>query len=759
MYKCVIIPVFAMVLHTQAAFIINDADYAETVQTNVNLDAVNDWWIHGSNAVTETFSKKIGSGITLTAQTTDAGGSMFQGGDRTHHTYLWADGSATLNNPSAPSAHDTDDYRWQNYPTGLLSGASSLDLTKGAYYTVDVASGNTRTNQVTVYGMARRNDEIYVEAVLRDSGKTITRATLSPQLLGTQSDLQSVSNISFTFSFVFHADVASDILSFTIAGYNDNAATADRSLAIDAVTVKPGVAVLPPDPSRIIHTEAVGKSLKLVIDAKSPWADLMLLRKNSLTNANWSLTTYATSSTGSFLNCDLSAAVPTTNGYRAVYVPLVNDSDFYKLDNPPQSSWFTVAKNSSGSTTTHDLVSGAMTVGISDTGGGYINRISLPGYGDIMGVQSDRYGRGGQSAIRDQLHGLVYNPTQGGFHDAAGTVCRVNTSADGRALVVAPRPCTLFRGDGYYDFTEWEDLVDDKYDSDGGNTDQDPIDESMLPGKQAAEITSEFDYYGTYENKLGLVGTSYGGTNAITIPIVRHYYEYRYVRQPDAIKQFSQGSSKYSPTTGDVTDISVVNPSGTHADTQYDLGVLIDEISIRIDRAIWTPTHIGLVDGSTIGDLTMQLRPTTDGGNNGLTLREFHYDSVLHARAPNAPRGTPTPIAVPLFILAESANIDAPGALGLYYPDSATNEFSIIGVNRSSGAIVYQDDRRMQMDLRDVALRTDTMSWCGFRGTVLGLLNPTRLPATQYEALRGEYYLLYGSPREIFENAQRIHSF
>jgi hypothetical protein len=83
----------------------------------------------------------------------------------------------------------------------------------------------------------------------------------------------------------------------------------------------------------------------------------------------------------------------------------------------------------------------------------------------------------------------------------------------------------------------------------------------------------------------------------------------------------------------------------------------------------------------------------------------------------------------------------------------------VIGVNRATGAVVYEDDRRMQTDLRDEAIRTPEMSWCGFRGTLLGLLNPTRLPATQYEALRGEYYLLYGTPRQIFENAQRIHPF
>jgi hypothetical protein len=87
------------------------------------------------------------------------------------------------------------------------------------------------------------------------------------------------------------------------------------------------------------------------------------------------------------------------------------------------------------------------------------------------------------------------------------------------------------------------------------------------------------------------------------------------------------------------------------------------------------------------------------------------------------------------------------------------NEKSVIGVDRVSGAVVYEEDRRLHTELRDTPDRTANMSWNGFRGNILGVLSPLRLPPAQYEAFRGEFIMLYGSPREIFENAQRIRPF
>jgi len=53
--------------------------------------------------------------------------------------------------------------------------------------------------------------------------------------------------------------------------------------------------------------------------------------------------------------------------------------------------------------TTYTLSGGNFTIGISSTGGRYINMIELPGKGDMMELATDLYGRSGQSAMRDQL--------------------------------------------------------------------------------------------------------------------------------------------------------------------------------------------------------------------------------------------------------------------------------------------------------------------------------------------------------------------
>ena len=216
-----------------AAFISDNADFAAAAVVGIDLDLADDWWIHGPDQNTETFSKKVGSGITLAGQ----GGGEINTVDRTAHTYVWASGSATVDNPAAPSAYAPSDYRRRQYAIGLLGGAPSLDLSKGAFYSVDVVAGNTNVNTVTIYGMGRRNDEIYVEAILTDSSGVVTNAILSPQLLDTQPDSQGVTDISFSFSLDFRAAASGDVLSFTLAGYND-AETVDRSLAIDAVTVE-----------------------------------------------------------------------------------------------------------------------------------------------------------------------------------------------------------------------------------------------------------------------------------------------------------------------------------------------------------------------------------------------------------------------------------------------------------------------------------------------------------------------------------------
>ncbi|MFC7336017.1 hypothetical protein ACFQY0_02415 [Haloferula chungangensis] len=60
--------------------------------------------------------------------------------------------------------------------------------------------------------------------------------------------------------------------------------------------------------------------------------------------------------------------------------------------------------------------------------------------------------------------------------------------------------------------------------------------------------------------------------------------------------------------------------------------------------------------------------------------------------------------------------IDAPGARGLYYPHSRTNRFRVIDADQTTGAVIYEDDWRLKVDLCDVSHRIPLMSLSSFRG-------------------------------------------
>ena len=54
---------------------------------------------------------------------------------------------------------------------------------------------------------------------------------------------------------------------------------------------------------------------------------------------------------------------------------------------------------------TDSVKSGDFVIGVNRYGGGYITQIEIPGVGNIMGFQAQRFGRGGQSSIRDMGRG------------------------------------------------------------------------------------------------------------------------------------------------------------------------------------------------------------------------------------------------------------------------------------------------------------------------------------------------------------------
>ena len=404
-----------------------------------------------------------------------------------------------------------------------------------------------------------------------------------------------------------------------------------------------------------------------------------------------------------------------------------------------QARPFKIAAPSNPAITTQTLRSGDFEIGISDLGGGYINKLVIAGKGDIMGKVSDRYGRGGQSAIRDRLHHGHYNPTQAGFTDKAGTQCQVVKSPG--KLTITPRPCCLWDADGQYDFTQWENLAPDNYRNDHGDTDQDGIDESHLPGKQATEITSEFDYYGYYQNMKG--------KDAITIPCIKHYFEYRFIRKPgDAMKQFGPKTSQYVPRAA-LADLTVNHPVGVHPARPYDLSKCIGEWALRGDTAKWNPHHAYFLKND---------------GRWHILSRDTKTRMVLRG-----PKGHPHKVPAgfmysvygpnaayqPLIIVSDSNNPDKGLAIGQYWPKSPVNVNCVVG-RLGNGTQVYTDPRMMDVRAQYNPKRIPTMWRFGFLFDFRGLLNRTETPPGVYETFRTEVYMLVGTPNQIREAARKI---
>ncbi|SFB95639.1 Por secretion system C-terminal sorting domain-containing protein [Algibacter lectus] len=381
---------------------------------------------------------------------------------------------------------------------------------------------------------------------------------------------------------------------------------------------------------------------------------------------------------------------------------------------------------------THSINSGGFIVGINSFGGGYITQIEMPGLGNIMGFQAQRYGRGGQSSIRDMGRGGQCNPTQAGYSDLLGTECAITTVSSSK-LVIPSRGCAFYNGDGGYDYTEWENIGADPYKTDGGNTDIDNITESNPAisvtingktfGRQQAEVYSNFDYYGEYEDYTTKVG--------LAIPAIRHYLEYRFVRSSigpnSGMKQFNEQGLKAAGKWNDskfLSDISVENPVGVHPGGLDNMNSIILSWSIRNDVATWNPGY--RYQQKQNGDWEIKDRQKQFQGKiEQLKLR---------------------------FIVADSNDENSGNALGFYLPLSYLNEFNVVGIKESDNSEVYVDNRTTSDFYLDGQYRTPSMSWIGFRSELNGLIDRSKLTgqyAGVYEKLRQESILLHGTPAEI----------
>lgn len=383
---------------------------------------------------------------------------------------------------------------------------------------------------------------------------------------------------------------------------------------------------------------------------------------------------------------------------------------------------FKIIAKSDHSITTDVLKSGpsGFQIGITSNGGGVINQINLPGIGDIMKNASDRYGRAGQVAIRDGAHGGRYNPTQAGFNEDIGTKCKI-TKSTGK-LTVEPRGVALWHGDGFYDFTQWENIGSDPYSNDNDDSDVDGLDETNLIGKQETEVFSEFDYYGTYED--------FYGKNDIKASAIRHYFEFSFIREPGhCMNQFRETSSIFN-SRALRSDISKRAPSGVHKGTDKDMNGLVAAWTIRNDVRRWDFKFVYYIDSN--GEWV------SIGSDN---------------KIPSTANQT-------VFILAENENISKGRALCLYRPNTDINKFPIVGIDETNGLIKYKDHRIILSNegtkINYSKFRTPAMSKYGFSSRLSGMINRTRLANNVYETFRSEFYILYGTPEDIMNSLKKI---
>ena len=378
---------------------------------------------------------------------------------------------------------------------------------------------------------------------------------------------------------------------------------------------------------------------------------------------------------------------------------------------------------------TDTIHSGNFFIGVNSNGGGYITQVSVPGVGNTMGVHSQKYGRGGQSSIRDLARGGQYNPTQAGFSDEGGTVCEV-VKIDGK-IVVPSRGCALFNGDGHFDYTRWENIVSDHPRITDNDSDQDNVDEENLSvvingktfTKQAAEVHSDFDFYCEYEDVKG--------KNNLAIPAIRHYLEYRFIRSStlpnSAMKQFNivalDAVGEWTPENLP-EDISSEFPVGIHPGNIANVNSTSFSWSIRTDAAMWNPKYRYVQKNSGLWEISER-------------TKNFRGNSNTHKLR---------------FIVSNSNNENTGNALGFYLPDTYLNKYNVVGIKESDNSEVYVDNRTIENFYMDNPYRTAHMSWMGFRTQLKGLLDRSIISKSNpgvYEKLRREAIVLSGTPSEI----------
>lgn len=395
--------------------------------------------------------------------------------------------------------------------------------------------------------------------------------------------------------------------------------------------------------------------------------------------------------------------------------------------------------------------------GVSHFGGGYGSNLKLTSTGNnILGAG---FGAGWVSALRSNMHSTGdYNPTQAGAADHMGaptTLTKSTNSLGGDVITIAPVATPLFMLETQtYDWQQNEPIKNtdgttfgDKVFNDGGNSDEDGLDETHLQPED--ELRSEMNFTGLWEDVTGMTTTGNS--------ILRHYARWEYKRNPDAILQFNAANNGIDETWR-VDDLSPLSYEGTQTPSNIDLSFLLNTYSIRLlkdqgykyfmwkENGVWQSVlaqnnvfyHLGVVGTDTETDPAMNAEARGDVPVKLANLGVNADGNVM--------------------IISKSAGANSADAIGLYFPwDSDVNYSEVMGLARdgSSNTPLFSENRNIN-SYYSVSLRTNKWMTIFLRMWHLGLRAPDHDDANVYETLQNEYYHIIGTPNEIFSTAEEL---
>ena len=441
------------------------------------------------------------------------------------------------------------------------------------------------------------------------------------------------------------------------------------------------------------------------------------------------------------------------------------------------------------------ITSGDFSFGFNENGGGAISCIfadpsagqpsrcdSLAGDANLA---SPGYGRSWQMSFRDELHSNRYNPTQAGFRDSWGTPTPLlqgdSCGGPGGRLYVSPYRLPIY-SNKKFDWVEHEDVVEDGYTNDNGDTDNDELDESG--SSQLDEIRSEWTYSALYED--------YSDRVTADVAIIRHAYQADFRHPPDAIRQFSSGGFldngnpvlKESAIWLDLApdEGAPASLQGPQVATPLDLATGIFGYSGRVrwsfgyNNALWIDSSGQWQEGE-LQDCEEKVEIQI-GADQHTELYDGNANSVLGGNPANYAGQS----NLPMMLLSSGGTdeLTTAQAVGFYLPENDCNANQTVGWHETKGDILYSQDRRGRVVfsgnhracgnpatkllwrdpddlLPDVRGENDQTN-VTIRIRTLGMLNPDTAPAGVIERFRLDVRLLFGTPAEILAAVQELEA-